>query len=183
MQNILKEYCKSFLSQTSLERYKHDNSNSEWFLKLQLIKNEKQIYNIIDEYKDEILGNDKDRYYEVVYRDNCDDNYNLNWHLDDRILHKHIFGSADGLQNIYVKNGYEFSLWNRRPDKKILKRTIIMYLSSINEDFKGGQLEFLDEIVEPKIGLTISFNNYDLHRVRKLNKGHRKAIVIKIYND
>jgi hypothetical protein len=34
-----------------------------------------------------------------------------------------------------------------------------MYLSSINEDFKGGQLEFLDEIVEPKIGLTISFNN------------------------
>ena len=182
MQYILKEYCKT-LPDISLDRHKYDNSNSEWFLKLQLTKNEKEMHDIVAEYKNEILGNDKDLYYNIVYRDNCDDNYNLNWHLDDRILQKHQIGLSKDLDVLFIKNNYEYSLWNRRPDKKILKRTIIIYLSSINEDFLGGELEFLDEVIIPKSGITISFNNYDLHRVRKLKAGHRKVIVIKIYND
>jgi hypothetical protein len=181
MQKILKEYCNSFLDKTKLERKIYDASKLDWFNRLQLCE-EIDIPNIIKHYKNEILANDKDNYYEIVYRNNCDDNYNLNWHLDDRILQKHQCGLSNGLNIIYVKNGYEFGLWNRRIDKKILKKTIIIYLSTIDIDFQGGELEFLDKIIRPRIGLVISFNNYDLHRVRKMNSGHRKAIVIKIYN-
>ena len=183
MQTILKEYCAAILDKTKLEREEYDVTNEGWFKQLQTSSEEKNISNIINNYKKEILGPDFDKYYEVVYRDNYNDNYNLNWHLDDRILQKHPYGTSDGLQIINIKNGYEYGLWNRRTDKKILKRTIIIYLSSINKDFTGGEFEFLDRIIKPDIGLMISFNNYDLHRVQKLKEGHRKAVVIKIYRD
>jgi hypothetical protein len=181
MQAILKEYCNMNLDKTKLEREEYDVSNTDWFKKLQSSSEEKYISNIISSYKKEILGSDFDKYFEVVYRDNCNDNYNLNWHLDDRILHKHPIGASKDLEVIYLKNNYEYCLWNRRPDKKILKKSIIIYLSSINKDFIGGELEFLDKVITPKIGHAIGFNNYDLHRVRKLKAGHRKVIVIKIY--
>ena len=181
MQKILKEYCNSFIDKTKVDRKEYDVTNEGWFRKLQ-ISEEQDIFNIISIYKSEILEDDNDKYYEIVYRDNCNDNYNLNWHLDDRILQKHSSGTSNGLQIINTKNGYEFGLWNRRTDKKVLKRTIIIYLSSMNKDFTGGEFEFLDKTIQPDIGLMISFNSNDLHRVRELKSGHRKAIVVKIYN-
>ncbi len=76
---------------------------------------------------------------EVIKRDN-DVGFYLNWHIDDCAIHKH--KTTEGKTNNIALND-KYSLYHL---KELPKYTMIIYLSSIDEDFFGGEFEFVNQL-------------------------------------
>ena len=118
------------------------------------------------------------RQYEIVKRFHENDDYNLNWHIDNRQLQKHkIEQNTRELEIIYKNDKYQYGLWTH---KKIPIYTAIIYLTS---DFEGGEFCFVDEIIKPKRGNVIIFDAREVHKVNKLISGIRNCYVIKFFEN
>lgn len=169
MQSILKRYSENYITPKIIT----DHNNSEWFGNFKNMNN--------DQIKDFLqntlyLG----RNIRVVFRDILlGEKYELNWHLDDRVLQKHPLGISRNLEIIYKNDKYEYGLWKSTAFSLI--ETEIIYLSTYGKDFTGGQIEFQDTIIKPFCGLSIRFDKNQLHRVLPVRSGSRKAVVIKFY--
>jgi hypothetical protein len=120
--------------------------------------------------------------FEIVYRYNQNNNYNMKWHIDNCIFQKHPIKNIELLHDLEIigkDTKYVYCIWKY---KKIPKYTMIIYLSNYMIDFQGGQLEFIDGmIIKPKIGDVVIFNSNEIHRVHTLKWGIRNCIVIKFY--
>lgn len=111
---------------------------------------------------------------EIVQRDNSFGFY-LNWHIDDCAMLKH--NTTDNkTNNVPLNNKYSLYHKNELP-----KYTMIIYLTSIDEDFKGGEFEFIDKLIKPKKYDVLFFDSREVHRVRRFREGTRKNILIKFY--
>lgn len=111
---------------------------------------------------------------EIIERENQIGFY-LKWHIDDCAIHKH--KTTDGKINNDPIND-KFSLYHA---KKLPLFTMIIYFSSIHEDFMGGEFEFIDQIINPKKYDVIFFDSREVHRVRRLRSGIRKNVLIKFF--
>jgi hypothetical protein len=58
---------------------------------------------------------------------------------------------------------------------------MIIYLTSIDIDFIGGELEFVDQLIKPKKNDIVFFDSREVHRVRRFRNGTRKNILIKFF--
>lgn len=111
---------------------------------------------------------------EIIYRNNPEGFY-LNWHIDDCAVYKHNT-TMNKTNNILLNDKY--SLYHK---KELPKFTMIIYLTSIDEDFKGGEFEFVNQLIRPKKNDVIFFDSREVHRVRRFRGGERKNILIKFY--
>jgi hypothetical protein len=120
--------------------------------------------------------------FEIVYRFNDNNNYNLKWHIDNCIFQRHSVKTIELLHDLEIiarDNKYLYCIWKY---KKIPKYTMIIYISNYLIDFKGGELEFIDGLlIKPKKGDIIIFDSREIHRVHPLKSGIRNCIVIKFY--
>jgi hypothetical protein len=114
--------------------------------------------------------------YEIIKRFHTNDDYNLNWHIDNRQLQKHkINNNTNNLEIIHKNDKYKYGLWTH---KKIPKYTAVIYLTT---DFEGGEFCFIDKIIKPKRGDVIIFDSKEVHKVNKLKSGIRNCYVIKFF--
>jgi len=96
MQSVLKKYCNENIKAKIINDY----SQEDWLKSFLTMKN--------DEIK-EFIYNKYDN-VEVVIRDvKAGGKYELNWHLDDKILIKHPRGKSN-LNIIYTNDKHEFWL-------------------------------------------------------------------------
>jgi hypothetical protein len=113
---------------------------------------------------------------EMIVRDNQIGFY-MNWHLDDCSVIKHNTTDKELHNNIVLNNKY--SLFHM---KNLPKYTMIIYLSSIDIDFCGGEFEFVDQLVKPKKYDVVFFDSREVHRVRTLRSGSRKNVLVKFFD-
>lgn len=158
MQNILVNYGKTLLP-TVIDKRK--------FL---YFDNPDEIIDNVD-----ILGISYSK-YDLVKRFHISDDYNLNWHIDNRQLIKHkIENNTDNLEIIYSNDKFKYGLWTQTNSPKY---TAVIYLTS---DFEGGEFCFVDKIIKPKRGDVIIFDSKEVHKVNKLKYGERNCYVIKFF--
>jgi len=111
---------------------------------------------------------------EIVERDNPVGFY-LNWHIDDCSIHKH--KTLDGKTNNDTLSN-KFGLYHAKP---LPIFSMVIYFSSIDKDFIGGELEFVDYILKPRKYDVIIFDSREVHRVRKLRNGTRRNVLVKFF--
>lgn len=99
----------------------------------------------------------------------------LNWHIDDCAIFKH--KDTDNKKN-NIKLNDKFSLFNL---EELPKYTMIIYLSSCDKDFFGGEFEFVNKKIKPQKYDVIFFDSREVHRVNTFRKGERKNILVKFY--
>jgi len=194
MNNILFSYGKKILNKHITDKRYITKYNDEIFINT--ISNldeentktifEKELHNIINsldipvEYKNQL----KNLETEIIVRNKTkDDNYYFNWHFDDKklIVHKkHNKNVLHNLKIIYEDDKNIYCLYNKNNQKKLLY-TLIFYINTHNIDFIGGEFCFIDKIIKPQKGMILLFHCDELHKVNLLNKGKRKAIVVKFY--
>lgn len=98
--------------------------------------------------------------------------FRMGWHLDDYLTHK----NSKKHQEKY--NSPKYNLYTRHPPPKY---TAILYYSTQNEDFEGGEFCFLDEEVKPEKYQGIFFNSKEPHQVKEIKSGIRKCKLFKFY--
>lgn len=104
---------------------------------------------------------------------NVDDQ--MKWHVDDAIVMN--VPSNNNYNNIKINENKQLVYHSQKPIY-----TLIIYESNYNEDFTGGELEFVDGYrCKPKKGSYIFFNSCEVHKLNKINSGMRKSILIKFY--
>ena len=117
----------------------------------------------------------------VVIRHAINNQYKIDWHMDDHIPHRHPFEMESQLHDVQIigrNDKYVYSLWN---NGVVPKYTIIVYFTSYGIHFHGGEFEFLNgTIIYPKCGDVVFFDAREIHRVRSLRDGIRQCIVIKL---
>ena len=117
----------------------------------------------------------------VVIRNAINNHYKMEWHMDDHIPHRHRLEMESQLHDLQIigrDDTYLYSLWN---NGIVPKYTIIVYFTSHDIHFHGGEFEFLNgTIIQPKCGDVIFFDAREIHRVRRLHSGIRQCIVIKL---
>jgi hypothetical protein len=117
----------------------------------------------------------------VVIRNAINNQYKLDWHMDDHIPHRHPLEMEKQLHDLQIigrDDKYVYSLWN---SGAVSKYTIIVYFTSHGIHFHGGEFEFLNgTTVNPKCGDVVFFDGREIHRVRSLRNGIRQCIVIKL---
>jgi hypothetical protein len=195
MNKILHEYGVKIFDKEIIEKRYITQYNNESFINTitelddENTKSifEKELHNIIDildistEYKDEL----KNLQTEIIVRNKTkDDNYYFNWHFDDKKLIIHKKHNKDFLHNleiIYEDDKNIYGLYNKNNNKNLVY-TLIFYTNTHNIDFIGGEFCFIDRIIKPHKGMILLFSSNELHKVNLLNKGIRKAIVVKFYN-
>lgn len=102
--------------------------------------------------------------------------FGMKWHIDDIALIK-INKDKDNYKNgIVLHNKYR--LFHK---EELPLYSSILYLSSNNEDFKGGEFHFVDEMIIPYKNHVLLFNSKEVHRVAKVTSGIRKNILYKFY--
>lgn len=111
----------------------------------------------------------------IIMRDN-QIGYYLNWHIDDCAIFKHK-DVNNKKNNIPLDDKY--SLFNL---EELPKYTMVIYLTSHNIDFTGGEFEFIDETIKPKKYDVVFFDSREVHRVFRLRDGQRKNILVKFYD-
>lgn len=113
---------------------------------------------------------------EVIERDNTIGFY-LNWHIDDCAVFKHDLKlEGEKTNNEHIDEKY--SLFHMKP---LPKYTMVIYLTSIDEDFMGGEFEFIDQLIKPKKYDVVVFDSREVHRVRRFRGGIRKNILVKFF--
>lgn len=183
----------------SSQRKEGNFINENWFSELQDLSNsEKNIDKWIKEnlfrirasvekkYPEEIIWNLHTQKTLFAYRFHSTpkDKYFMDWHIDDCSVIKQSkeFVENNGIYGLtLIENSdgkYNYYLYTRN----IPQYTIIIYVD-IDIDCKGGEFCFLNKIIKPQTGDFIIFNGWDMHCVKPLLNGKRKAIVIKIYKE
>lgn len=115
------------------------------------------------------------KYKTKVIERNNDINFYLNWHIDDCAIFKH-----NDTENKYNNEPLDetYSLFHK---EKIPIYTMVIYLTSHDKDFYGGEFEFVDKVIKPQKYDVILFDSREVHRVRRLRSGIRKNILVKFY--
>jgi hypothetical protein len=136
--------------------------------------------NIIETAKEKLKNNfnlDLTNYNpEIIERDNAIGFY-LNWHIDDCAVFKHD-QNLEGEKTNNVPLDEKYSLFHM---KCLPRYTMIIYLTSIDDDFIGGEFEFVDQLIRPKKYDVVVFDSREVHRVRRFRGGIRKNILIKFF--
>lgn len=138
----------------------------------------------INEKIDVMINDIEDKYSflknftkKIVERENTK-GYKMKWHLDDCVP----FYNKNGLDYKCMTNITIISdnLYLYHTKKRPIY-TLLLYLSDIDVDFKGGELCFVDKIIKPKKGLYVLFDNNTIHKVNEIKEGTRKCIIVKYY--
>jgi hypothetical protein len=158
-----------------LERNKDiEITKNRLYFNLGNVSQEKIIENAMEQVQSKLKIDLNNFRPEVIQRDNKE-GYYLNWHIDDCAIYKHDT-TENKTNNIPLNDKY--SLYHK---SDLPKFTMIIYLTSIDEDFKGGEFEFVDLLIRPKKYDVVFFDSREVHRVRRFREGERKNIFVKFY--
>jgi hypothetical protein len=112
---------------------------------------------------------------DIIVRENKLGFY-MNWHIDDCSVIKH--NTTDKVLDNNIIMNDKYALFHK---KELPKYTMIIYLTGHEDDFLGGEFEFVDKIIKPKKYDVIFFDSREVHRVNTLRKGIRKNILVKFF--
>ena len=101
----------------------------------------------------------------------------MKWHVDDAQVIKHQDNKIFD-QQIRISNNKVLNYSENRP-----VFTIIVYLSNINQDFTGGEFEFVNLKIRPVKGMFVFFDSREVHKVNKVKSGFRENYLIKLYKN
>ena len=163
-QSALLEYGKQFLSEC--KNFRH------YFV---LANNDYTIENIILQLEAHTNINLRDYKYKIVEKENTI-GFNMQWHLDDIAPIKTKHNLDSDLGGIVIANKYRLYHKDQLP-----VYSAVIYLSEHEEDFTGGEFEFLDQQIIPKKNWILFFDSREVHRVLPIKNGIRKNILIKFY--
>lgn len=122
---------------------------------------------------------DFDDYQYLLKVRNHREGYCMKWHVDDACI-------SNTCNNTYDENDFEFithkKLLYYKDSSMKPKYTIMLYESDYNDDFTGGELEFVDgTLVYPSVGKCVLFDAREVHRMRPILSGVRTSILLKFY--
>jgi hypothetical protein len=119
--------------------------------------------------------------YEIINR-TFNNNENLNYHIDDCQIVK-LKEKPKYNQEKYIQINNNKYLFINNKYNKLATYTCVLFLSTYNIDFTGGEFMFADDtIIYPIQYNGIIFDGREVHKVNNINSGKRETIVIKIYN-
>jgi hypothetical protein len=99
--------------------------------------------------------------------------FSMKFHVDDRLLIKGPSRESD----ISLSETYQL----RKRGTKTPFLSCILYLSSYDTDFTGGEFEFVDETIYPIKYHVLVFDSREVHRVNNVKYGVRHTILVKWY--
>jgi 2OG-Fe(II) oxygenase superfamily len=102
--------------------------------------------------------------------------FGMKWHIDDAALIKINKDKDKEDKGMVLQNKYR--LFHK---EELPLYSAILYLSTYNKDFKGGEFHFVDEIITPLKNHVLLFNSKEVHRVSPVKSGIRKNILYKFY--
>lgn len=130
-------------------------------------------FNLDSKIDDIIMMYGLEKYKKKLVERNSSKDFEMGWHQDDVAFHR----NSKSHCNQYNKDNIKPYCKDKPPIY-----TLILYYSSIGEDFDGGEFCFVDEKIRPKKGMGILFDSREIHRVNRVKWGERKVMVIKLYN-
>ena len=104
-------------------------------------------------------------------------NFHMKWHMDDRVIVKRKQNSNSNDLEIIMDSKYKLI----PRENKIPEFSAILYLSDGGIDFKGGELQFVDQTIIPQKHKFVFFNSNEVHRVLQVQSGIRKMTLFKFY--
>jgi len=98
--------------------------------------------------------------------------FEMGWHQDDVSFHRN--------SRIHCEK------YGKKEIKPYCKEqppiyTMILYYSSIDTDFTGGEFCFVDQKIRPMSGMGILFDSREIHKVLRVRSGKRRVILLKFY--
>lgn len=99
--------------------------------------------------------------------------FQMGWHVDDCSTHK----NSKKHQEKY--NFPKYTLYSINPPPVY---TAVLYYSTFNQDFRGGEFCFIDEEIKPQKYQGIFFNSQEVHQVKLITQGTRKCVLLKFYD-
>ena len=163
-QSALLEYGKQFLPECANFRYYFELSNNDY-----------TIENVITQLEAHTNINLRNYKYKIVEKENTI-GFSMGFHLDDIAPIKTKHNLASDLGGIIIANKYRLYHKDQLPIY-----SAIIYLSEHEEDFTGGEFEFIDQQIIPKKNWILFFSSKEVHRVLPIKSGIRKNILIKFY--
>jgi hypothetical protein len=158
--NNLTNHRKEFFISPNLENI----NNIEYLIDLALKNKILEEYNLHNFDKKIIT-----KHYEINSLDS------MKWHIDDCAIFRHKKDYEPCSNSI--KLNHKYSIYFTNPPIY----TIIIYLSSHNLDFTGGEFSFLDKVIIPQKFKVIFFDSREIHKVNKITSGIRSCILVKLY--
>ena len=186
--NILYNYGLTLFNEFDLSKQRliGNFNNEDWFNNLVLSTNPTEwIETNFHKIQQSLLKfnfNQPIHFFQTAIKEHHapNDKYSMEWHIDNCSLvkRKKDFVEREGETNFTLindnNNKYDYYLFGKnRP-----KYTLIIYLS---DKCQGGELCFLDKNIIPNKGLFVLFSSLEIHSVKNLINGHRKAVVIKLF--
>ena len=129
-------------------------------------------FNVDSKIEEIISGLGLDKYKMKIVERKSEKDFQMNWHIDDMC----IFRNSKSHCNKYNKQQIIPYCKESPPIY-----TVILYYSTIDVDFIGGEFCFVDEKIKPVRGLGILFDSREVHRVNRVRDGLRESIVVKLY--
>ena len=106
---------------------------------------------------------------------------NIKWHIDDCIVTK-MKTPPTYNTNCYIHLNDKNYLYFNNKYAKLPKYTAVLYYSTQDEDFTGGDFVFADGVkVSPRRGYGIVLDSREVHSVLPVKSGIRRSTIIKIY--
>jgi hypothetical protein len=154
-------------------------------LKLDEVRCEFILNNIIDDNTDDMVNKAIEllpkelkikELEKKIYTKESTTGFNMKWHCDDCSIWKHKEGFQPAKNNVKLTDKY--SLYHT----KLPRYSMVIYLSTYNKDFTGGEFNFVDKQIQPEKYKVIFFDSREIHKVDKIKDGIRKTILVKFYS-
>jgi hypothetical protein len=126
---------------------------------------------------------DLSNYLVVAVRKENSKDSSMKWHIDDCCLFRHTktHNLTELKNNIIIDSN--FALYKYYKDKPLPIYSLVIYLSTYQKDFTGGEFCFVDQIIKPIIGDIVLFDSREVHKVNTVLSGNRTSILLKFYDD
>lgn len=139
----------------------------------EIVKNRKFFQFNVDSKIEEIISSQElDGYLLKVIERNSDTGFEMGWHQDDVAFYRNSKRHCEEHKKDDIKPFCK--------EKKPIY-TMILYYSTQNIDFTGGEFCFIDLRIKPEKGLGILFDSREIHRVLRVRSGERKSKILKFY--
>jgi len=129
-------------------------------------------FNLENKIEDLFMIYGLDKYEIKIVERKSESGFEMGWHQDDISFHRNSKKHCEK----YNKNELKPYCISNPP-----KYTMLLYYSTIGEDFEGGEFCFVDRKIRPTKGMGILFDSREIHKVNRIKKGEKKVKIIKFY--
>jgi hypothetical protein len=161
------------LEELNLQKYRH-----EFFLKeIKDIENKQEDINNLVEKAIKLLPDtlQLEKLEKKIYMKESKIGFSMKWHCDDCCIFKHKDNFKYSNNNLKINDRYSLYF------TKLPVYSMVIYLSTQDNEFTGGEFNFVDKKIKPEKYKVIFFDSREIHKVEKVKTGTRTNILVKFY--